>query len=118
MPTASPMSRDTTYPVIADTFLFLRPQDHPAGRAGRDRTIGFLRLAKAANLRDRLGADHAGAKAAGALGRGPTDAASSSDQQNRLAGLEPCRFNATPGGQVVDPNRRGLVEAEVVGLPA
>src|ERR1700675_1911602 len=50
------MSRDTRYPVIADTFLFLRPQDHPAGRAGRDRAIGFLRLAKAANLRDRRGA--------------------------------------------------------------
>src|ERR1700726_1413146 len=65
-----------------------------------------------------VGADHAGAKTAGDLSRGTTDAASGADQQNRLVAPEPCRFKATPGGHVVAPNRRGLVEAEVVGLPA
>src|SRR5271169_719208 len=49
------MSRDTRYPVIAAS-LFLRPQYDPARRAGSDLEIGFLRLAKAAGLRNRRGA--------------------------------------------------------------
>jgi hypothetical protein len=38
------------------SLLFLRPQHDPAGRAGRDPAIGFLRVAKATCFRNRRGA--------------------------------------------------------------
>lgn len=58
-----------------------------------------------------VGTDHARAEAPGNLRRGAADAAPGADQQNRLTGLEACRFEAAPGGHVVDPDRRCLVEA-------
>ena len=50
-PTPSPISSDARYPVSVAISLFLWPQDHPAGSAGRDLAIGFLRLAEAVRSR-------------------------------------------------------------------
>src|SRR6202035_166183 len=65
-----------------------------------------------------VGADHAGAKPSGDLRGGTADASAGANQENRLTGPESCRFEAAPGSHIVDPDRRGLIETEAIGLPA
>ena len=65
-----------------------------------------------------VGADHAGAEAPSDLGGGAADAASGADQEHGFPGLQACRFDAAPGGHVIDADRRRLVEAEGAGLAA
>jgi hypothetical protein len=60
--------------------------------------------------------DYAGAEASSDLGGGAADAASGADQQHRLPGFEACGFDAAPCGNVIDSDRRGLVEAQGLGL--
>src|SRR6202021_2664340 len=65
-----------------------------------------------------VGTNHAGPETPGDLRCGTADTATGANQQNRLTGLEIYRFEAAPSGHVVDPNRRRLIEAEDLGLPA
>jgi hypothetical protein len=65
-----------------------------------------------------VGADNAGADASSDLGGGAADAASGADQKHGLAGLQGRRVDAAPRGEVIDADRRRLIEAEGFGLSA
>jgi hypothetical protein len=76
-----------------------------------DRLLCYGANRRVRSRRAPVGTDHPGAKASRDLGGGAADAASGADQEHDLPGLQARRFDAAPGGIVVDSNRRGLVEA-------
>src|ERR1700727_3440489 len=83
---------------------------------GNDQLLGYGVDRRVRMRRMPVSADDSGAKASSDLGGGGANAASGADQQQGLLRFQGRRFDAAPGGHVVDPNRRRLVEAEVSGL--